>query len=187
MEQLLSHDRPLKSYFIPILYALGGVFFASLGAFIEESSIVFGFTLGLVVIGPVIEEVLKPFGVVVLLEKGALYLRSKSHVFWLCITSGLVFSLIENLLYTYVYLLPYFKYPHLYMETLIYRYTVCILLHIFTTSIMAIGLMRQFDVVKKNKGKFALENITPYIVIAASIHGSYNFLALLLSARPQHF
>ena len=184
MERPLLYSRSLKSYLVPLLYVLGGAFFASLGAFIEEGSISFGFTLGIVVIGPVIEEVLKPFGVIILLEKGALYLRSKAHIFWLCLTAALAFSLLENLLYVYVYLVPYFHYPHLYMDTLIYRYTVCVLLHISTTSVMAMGLMRQFDVIKNNQGKFALENITPYIVTAAAIHGSYNFLAYLLSVRP---
>jgi len=184
MEQPLLSNRSLKVSLIPLFYALGGAFFASLGAFIEEGSISFGFVLGLVVIGPVIEEVLKPFGIIILLEKGALYLRSKAHIFWLCVAAALVFSLLENLLYAYLYLLPYFKYPHLYMETLIYRYTVCVLLHISATSVMAMGLMRQFVLIKNNKGSFLLENITPYIFAAVAIHGSYNFIAYMLSAKP---
>ncbi len=175
-----KNDR-VPATFIPLIYAIAGGVLASVGAFIEEASSGIGFLLGLVVIGPLIEEILKPIGVIVLLEKKTAYLFAKTQIFWLCIVGAVIFAFLENTLYVYVYFIPLkHSNPVLYNSAVLYRYTVCILLHIITTSVVAMGLAREFVRIRRTGEKFLLENITGYIVSAVVIHGAYNLLTVIL-------
>ena len=175
MGQLWSLKDYRHKSLISLIYALGGGVFASLGTFVEELSFGGGFLLGVVLIGPLIEEVLKPIGIIILLEKDPAGFHSKTHILWLCALSALVFSLLENILYIYIYLDKVIReYPSFFREVFYYRYTVCVLLHISTTLILGLGLVKEFERIKENAEKFMLENVTLYIGLAVGIHGIYN-------------
>ncbi len=161
---------------LPLFYAIGGGFLASLGAFIEES--LRAFPLVPFLVAPLIEEILKPIGVIVILESKPFWIKSKWQIFWLCVVGALIFSLLENLLYIYIYARDTNT-----INFIIFRYTVCILVHLVSTGILAWGLMREYVSMINEERKFELENLLAYITVAVIVHGGYNFLAYLLSSK----
>ena len=159
-----------------LFYAIGGGFFACLGAFIEESLRIIPLVPFLV--APLIEEILKPIGVILVLEDKPSWIKNKWQIFWLCIVGALVFSFLENLLYIYVYT----KNTNT-VNFIIFRYIVCTSVHLISTGILAWGLMREYVNMTDKGRKFEVENLLTYITTAVIIHGGYNFLAYILSSK----
>lgn len=159
---------------VPLLYAIVGSFFAILGAFVEE--IIQGSPLILFVVGPLIEEIFKPMGVIVLLESKPSYIKSKTQIFWLCVVAAVIFAFLENLVYIWWYVAN-----ALTIKLIAFRYTVCVVVHALSTSILSLGLIKEFDRAQKENEKFELENTLPYIVGAVGFHGAYNFVVYLLT------
>jgi len=151
-----------------------GAILATIGAVAEEltrSSL-----LLFVLVGPLIEEILKPIGVIVLLESKPQLIRSRTQVIWLALVGALIFSFLENLIYVYVY------FGDRATPALIsVRYAVCTTLHLGASTILAMGLAREFDNSRKKARRFELENVTPYIIGAVALHGCYNFIVYMLA------
>jgi hypothetical protein len=172
----LRLSNPSKKSLLPLWYAILGGFFASVGAFIEEGArnSLFIFVL----IGPLIEEILKPMGVIILLESKPSYIYSKLQILWLCIVGALIFSFLENLIYIWWYASSCLS-----LRLIVFRYTVCIVVHLFSTSILSLGLMREFIRVKEKGARFELENTLPFIVGAVIFHGGYNLLVYIFTTN----
>ncbi len=68
------------------------------------------------VVAPAIEEILKPMGVIFLLETRPHYLRSAFHVVVLCVVGALVFATLENLLFRRFREIKCGKGTHLHIE-----------------------------------------------------------------------
>jgi hypothetical protein len=176
MVQPLRLINPSKKSLLPLWYAVVGGFFASLGAFIEETArnALFIFVL----IGPLIEEILKPIGVIVLLESKPSYIHSKFQILWLCIVGALIFSFLENLIYIWWYASRCLS-----LKFIVFRYTVCVGVHLVSTIILSLGLMKEFMRIKSKGARFELENTLPFIIGAVVFHGGYNLLIYVLTTN----
>jgi RsiW-degrading membrane proteinase PrsW (M82 family) len=90
--------------------------------------------LGPFVGGPLVEEVLKPSGLLILLAARRRLAISRTTGTLLGALSGLTFALVENLIYFHVY------HPAHSSEYVAYRSTVCVGLHMLCSSIVGLGL-----------------------------------------------
>jgi hypothetical protein len=134
-----------------------------------------GGTMAMLIIGPVIEEILKISSVLVTIEKKPYLFKSSAQIFICCAMSGLLFAFIENLLYLKVYI----KDPS---ELLvIWRWTICMLLHATCASISSIGLIKIWERTRSEKKKAEIQTLTKYITLACVVHGLYNLIAILIN------
>ena len=100
--------------------------------------------------------------------------RSPVQILICVLAGGLVFSVLENLLYQYVYISD--PTP----ELLRWRWTVCVALHVGCSCIAGLGLRRIWLTTWRCKTQPQIALAYPYIVIAVIVHGSYNGFATLL-------
>lgn len=135
----------------------------------------------LVVFGPFAEETLKQSGMIFQLEKLPGSVRHGWQFFLSGALGGLVFSILENLLYRYVYLvkLP----PDKLAVVMSFRWVVCTLLHIFCTQISALGLRRVWLESRTAGMPVQISQAFPWFVTAMGVHGCYNLAALLWFER----
>ena len=159
------------------LFAVPAVFLDTLG-----SSLGFGFGLGalvLVVVGPFAEETLKQSGAVFQLEKMRGSIRYDWQFFLSGMLGGLVFSILENLIYQYIYLrsLP----PEKLADVMAFRWTICTALHILCTVISSMGLRRTWWESLAKERPFRLSDAFPWFLAATAVHGLYNLSMTLLN------
>ena len=188
----------LQRHTVTIGLALLGGVFAVLGAFIEEMRGGGGIFLA-VVLAPVIEEVLKPIGVIWVLEKRPHYLLSRVHVVVLCVVGALVFATLENLLYIHVHW-PLQQATAEQVEIsgrgpgpepgaaetaqrasfIRFRFTACTALHVLASAIVGLGLGRQLIRMRREKSDFDLERSLSFLIAAIVLHGTYNATVFIL-------
>lgn len=156
----------------PLVAMAGGVF-AIVGAFIEESlhySIIAPF-----VAAPIIEESLKPSGVYLLLVKWPKALRSRLYTAFLAALGGLVFAVIENILYLKVYI----EDPT--TTVVVIRWSFGIMLHMGCSFIVGFGINDRL--LASIKGEVPLlSGNKKFFIIPMVIHGLYNAMAVILWA-----
>lgn len=137
-------------------------------------------TLGLavlaVVIGaPVIEEVAKSMGPLMVLEKRPWLFGSASSIVSVGIASGLVFATIENLLYFFVYIPEEELTPGL----VYWRLIACTLLHVACATISCTGLARGWKRAAGQKAAFNAGSSVSWLFAAIAVHGLYNLGAVV--------
>lgn len=155
----------LRGRAVAVAWALSGGLFAIFGAFIKESTS--GPVLLVMLVAPAIEEILKPSGVYYLLERRPQYLSSRWHVAFLSMVAGFVFATIENLMYLYVYV------PDHPPGFAIYRWTVCVALHMLCSLVMGLGLGKLLPRMRRGE-PFELEDCFGWVIAAIAIHAVYN-------------
>lgn len=160
---------------ITLFAGVAGGFLAACGAFLRPDDPWMA-TLNILFFSPVIEELLKPSGLIYLMEKQRGLLR-KGWQFPLAGACGaLSFAVLENLLYQYIYLASLPGENH--GDVILFRWVVCTLLHVGCSILFAMGLYRVW---KRRRRHFLSRNLLdawPYFVAAAGLHSLYNFLAL---------
>ena len=131
----------------------------------------------LVVFGPFAEETLKQCGMIFQLEKMPHTIRSDWQFFLAGTMGGLVFSVLENLLYQYVYLqkLP----PDRLASVMEFRWIICTFLHISCTWVSAFGLRGVWHDSRKRGIPCQISDAFPWFAMAMAIHGAYNLSAFL--------
>ena len=170
------------------LLAVPGVFFDMLTAGR-------GF-LGPVVAGPLIEEVLKPTGLVILLTLRSDLKLSAPMGMLAGALAGLVFASVENLIYLEIYI------PDHDARLTVWRWSVCVGMHVICSALVGYGLARSScGKTAKERGEFwFLDSASPHLlneprersgvfqgaslkwlVIATVLHGAYNFAVIALS------
>lgn len=136
----------------------------------------FGFGALAVVVGaPLVEEISKAMGPLMVLEKRPWLFGSASSIVLIGIASGLVFASVENLLYFFVYLPSSSLTPGL----VLWRLTVCTLLHVTVATLSCFGLSRAWRHAAQVKGTFEMSSAVPWMVAAMIVHGLYNAAALV--------
>ena len=170
--------------FLSVLAGVAGGLFAVPAVFLDTfgSSLGFGFGLGalvLVVVGPFAEETLKQSGAVFQLEKMRGSIRYGWQFFLSGALGGLVFSILENLIYQYIYLrnLP----PEKLTDVMAFRWTICTALHILCTVISSMGLRRVWREGLEKERPFRLSDAFPWFAAATAVHGLYNLTVTLLN------
>lgn len=162
-----------RSWALTGLIALAAGPFAVMGAFWGAGQTMFS-VLALVVFGPMIEEVCKlAIPTYVVERKPHLFVGSGQIV--LCGgCGGLAFAIIENLLYLHVYV------PNPSAGLVLWRWTVCVALHVGCSMIGAIGLARAWRKGIESRRRPDVGRAARWVVLATVIHGVYNGLALVL-------
>ena len=170
--------------FLSVLAGIAGGLFAVPAVFLDTlgSSLGFGFGLGalvLVVVGPFTEETLKQSGAVFQLEKMRGSIRYDWQFFLSGARGGAVCSLLENLIYQYIYLrnLP----PEKLADVMAFRWTICTALHILCTVISSMGLRRVWRESLAKERPFRLSDAFPWFAAATAVHGLYNLSMTLLN------
>lgn len=170
--------------FLSVLAGVAGGLFAVPAVFLDTfgSSLGFGFGLGalvLVVVGPFTEETLKQSGAVFQLEKMRGSIRYGWQFFLSGALGGLVFSILENLIYRHIYLakVP----PEKLADVMAFRWTICTALHILCTVISSMGLRRIWREGLEKERPFRLSDAFPWFAAATAVHGLYNLTVTLLN------
>lgn len=135
------------------------------------------------VIGPALEEIMKIGVALMFLESRPWLFRSGTQLVIAAAAGGLLFAVVENLVYIYVY------FPEGSENFRIWRWTVCTALHTGTSTIAGLGLLRMW---RKSTAPSRAEDgfeyqrpdvldAYPCILTAVIIHGLYNGSAMLLA------
>jgi RsiW-degrading membrane proteinase PrsW (M82 family) len=155
------------------LALLGGVW-AVFGAIFAGA----GGVMGIVVAGPVTEEIMKIALIVMVVETRPYIFTSRFQILLAAIASGAGFAIIENLMYLR-------NQPS---ELLVnWRWTVCTALHIGCTIIASMGAMRMWKRSVSDLVEPRIGLAVPAIIAAAVIHGSYNGFALIFELIVKPF
>ena len=168
--------------FLSILAGIAGGLFAVPAVFLDTLGSSLGFILGLgatVVIGPFAEETLKQSGAVFQLEKMRGSLRYGWQFFLSGALGGAVFSVLENLIYQYIYLrtLP----PEKLADIMAFRWTICTALHILCTVISSMGLRHVWRESLEKERPCRIYEAFPWFAAATAVHGLYNLSMTLLN------
>lgn len=158
---------------------MGGVFGIPAAAYNE---LLHGSALVAFVGAPIIEESLKPAGLYLLLAKYPKTLRNRLYTAFLGGLGGLSFGLIESTLYVHVY--------YRYLDEgngepspsfVLWRYTVCVGLHVLCSSIFALGINERLLASVKGETKF-LSTGKRFFFTAIILHALYNVAAVVVEA-----
>lgn len=170
--------------FISVLAGFAGGLFAIPAVFLDTLGSSLGFALGLgaavlVVIGPFAEETLKQSGAVFQLEKMRGSIRHGWQFFLSGMLGGAVFSVLENLIYQYIYLrtLP----PEKLANIMAFRWTICTVLHILCTVISSMGLRHVWRESLEKERPCRIYEAFPWFAAATAVHGLYNLSMTLLN------
>lgn len=128
--------------------------------------------VAMVVIGPLCEEVAKVAVAFLIVERWPWLFRWRFQILLAAVAGGLVFAVIENLLYLNVYIAD----PEPWLVH--WRWTVCVALHTGCSLIAGLGIARVWSTCWRTHQPPDGNHAIPFIATAALIHGTYNFLAL---------
>lgn len=128
---------------------------------------------------PVIEELAKALGPMLTLERRPFYFSGRGSLVALCAISGLVFAAIENLLYLNVYI------PHPTAGIVLFRWTVCVALHVGCSTIAGLGLAREWRKAAERQGRADPRDALPLLATAMAIHGVYNLTVFFAAALTE--
>ena len=161
-------------WLIAIVGSGGGV----AAAMLKSSAMAFDPMIGillLVVVAPAVEEICKPLAIVFLLDKRPHWLRGPGEIMILAACSALVFATLENLLYIFV------NNPNGPAAFVIFRLTICTLLHVTASTVFGAGLAKMWRHIRDKGGHFDIDVCFKYYVTAVVIHGGYNAAVLILT------
>lgn len=178
--KFLKEKGKVYSRFSLSIYAakagiIGG-FVAVIGCFLQDRVSSIQSLVFLIFFTPFLEEILKQSGMLWILEKKPWMIRYSSEFFVAGIMGGLTFGVLENLIYSYLYLCSLPEDGRMILLT--FRWIICTTLHIFCALVSSMGLHRAWRIQISTGKYFDLRNALGYFVAAIAIHGTYNFCAL---------
>lgn len=150
--------------------ALFGGGLGVLGAVVQQFSM--GSLAMLSVVGPAIEEIMKPIALVFLVERAPQRIRGRLQVVLTALAGGLVFSILENLVYIHIYFQLADPPPGEDAELL--RWALCTPMHVLCSTIVGLGLAREWARWRRTGRRVEIERILPWFAAAVIVHGAYN-------------
>ena len=156
-----------------VVAALGGLL-GIIGAIFQEGQTTFGFLLLPFLGAPIIEEALKPSGLYLTLLWWPRALNNQLYTAILCSISGLVFGVIESLVYVTVYV----EDPS--DGFILYRFTVTLALHAVASFVVGLGINQRILDWAAGRSKLPKSSRNFYIA-GVAIHAIYNTTAVILS------
>jgi len=177
-----AETSTLKTWLVTLGILLGAGLFAVAGTFISQAGeMATSQVLLITVIGPIIEEIMKACLILWVIEKRPYLFSSRIQIALTCLASGLVFAIIENLIYLNVYVK---NPPQLLVE---WRWTICVALHTGCTFIASLGLMRIWTGIMTERRRPRLIEGTSALVAAIVLHGTYNAFCIALAHTEYNF
>ena len=145
-----------------------------IGAIFQEFQTTSAFLLLPFLGAPIIEEALKPAGLYLTLLWWPRALNNQLYAAILCSISGLVFGVIESLVYVTVYV----EDPS--DGFILYRFTVTLALHAITSFVVGLGINARILDWAAGRSKLPKSSRNFYIT-GVAIHAIYNTTAVILS------
>ena len=162
--------RVLLAYLVAMVGGVVGI----PAAIMQESQRFSGLWLGAIVVAPLVEEVVKPVGVMFIMEKRFHWLRSRRQVVAMAALGAVVFATLENLMFIHI---AHRDPSAAYMA---WRYLVCTSLHVAASTVFGLGLARTWQRMRQTGGRFRIKGLLwPYLA-AVGLHAAYNTTALIL-------
>ena len=124
------------------------------------------------VFGPLIEEFMKIAATLWVVEKRPFWFKSIAQVMICAVAGGIMFGVIENLIYLNAYI------PNPGRDLSHWRWTVCVGLHMNCSFLAGVGLARVWDNCIREKHRPRLWMATPWFFTAILGHGLYNFAVM---------
>jgi RsiW-degrading membrane proteinase PrsW (M82 family) len=170
---LLPAPRPVpgKWRILAPFLALGGGVFGILGAFVTETF--HGSILGAYLAAPIIEETLKPSGLYLILAKWPRLLKNQIYIASLAALGGIVFALVENLVYLYIYI------PDPSPQIVLFRYTACVGIHAICSFIFGLGINQKLLASIRGETKL-LSYGKRFYFTAMALHSLFNITVTVL-------
>ena len=125
------------------------------------------------VVVPVTEEVMKVSAALWVVEKRPFWFKSIGQILLCTLVSGILFGVIENLLYLYVYI------PDAAPSLARWRWTVCVGLHMNCSFVAGVGVARIWYNAIREQHRPLLGLGMPWFFIAIAGHGLYNLTVTL--------
>jgi len=157
-------------YLLGVLGGLAGI----VAACFEEMRQGIGGLLLVTVVGPAVEEVCKPLGVIFLLDKRPGWLKSPARIVMMVVLGAATFAVLENLLYIHFY------HPLATAGFIVWRHAVCTSVHVGASTIFSLGLVRMWKHIRRHGGHFDIDVCFPYYVAAVAVHAAYNVAMVIL-------
>ena len=133
-----------------------------------------------VVLGPIVEELLKQSGMTYLLEKKPYRVFSAWQFVFAGATAGLAFGVIENLVYIHVYAPLGSMEAEDIARMAAFRWSVCTSLHVGCATIASLGLVRVWKKQLADGRPAELSRAFGWFAVAIVLHGLYNFGAFFV-------
>ena len=133
----------------------------------------FGYLL-VVITGPLIEEIGKVLFPLMIVERRPYLIRQSWHIPMCAVAAGLVFAVIENILYLRVYI------PDPSPLVVVWRWTICVMLHTGCSLMAGMGVMRIHQQTMRTLQPPRLEIGAVWMVAAIVVHGVYNLIAIVI-------
>jgi len=162
-----------RSWATMLLIALAAGPFAIVSAFWGSGQTIFSI-MAIVVFGPVVEEMGKVGLTLIAVERRPDFVRSTWQILIVGFVSGLVFASVENVLYLQVYIHE----PT--MQIIVWRWTVCVGLHVGCAMIASIGVAAIWREVQLSRQPARVERGFRFFAAAIILHGTYNLSMLIL-------
>ena len=168
-------DKPAHwyQYILVVFVSLLGGLLGIAGAFVSEVGSG-GLLLGVFIGAPVIEEAFKPIGVYLSLVKWPQVLHNQLFIALLCAAGGLVFGILEAIVYLYVYV------PDHSSRFKLYRLTIPLALHAVASYTVGLGLDRRIVGVV-NRGDPLPKRTRNFYLAGVGIHATFNTSVTILS------
>jgi RsiW-degrading membrane proteinase PrsW (M82 family) len=165
---------PAYQYILAFLMAIVGGALGIVGAIFQEFQTTSAFLLLPFLGAPIIEEALKPSGLYLTLLWWPRALNNQLYTAVLCSISGLVFGVIESLVYVTVYV----EDPS--DDFVLYRFTVTLALHAIASFVVGLGINQRIVDWAAGRSKLPKSSRNAYIA-GVLIHAIYNTSAVILS------
>ncbi|NQT74246.1 MAG: PrsW family intramembrane metalloprotease [Chloroflexi bacterium] len=181
IEDTVVERMPQKWRILGPLVAMLGGLFGILAAGHENSG--YGLYVAAFVVAPIVEESVKPCGVYWLLGRRPFALPSQQYTVFLTALAGLTFGIIESLVYVGIYYREYDELDHTFV---IWRFTVCLLVHTTCSFIVGWGINEKLVAWVRGEDPF-LQGNRKFFFTAMAIHSCYNIFAWIISEKTDLF
>lgn len=164
-----KNTTPLGRFLLTCLAGTLGGLFSIPAVFLAGAPTYFLYP---VLVAPVIEEILKQLGMIVLLERKPWVVTSR-YQFILCgLLGGGIFATLENLIYGNLYLAGMTTEEK--ARVMAFRWVVCTAMHVACSQVSSMGLYSAWRKAKREGRIFRLHDAFFLFAIAMGIHGIYN-------------
>ena len=157
-----------KSWAVVLVVVLLSGIWSVLGAFWNAGVGGWNGFFAISVWGPAIEEVMKIALIAVIIERAPYWFVSRAQILIGAIGAGLMFAVIENFLYLFVYV------PNPPAWLVAWRWTVCVGLHVGCTLVAGMGAAKVWHKQVTQLRRVPVPVDMRYLFAAILIHGLYN-------------
>lgn len=174
LECQAARTSTATGWWIGVAAALLGGLFAVFGALLESfpTSLTAGTLVVAVVFGPAVEETMKIAAAALVVELRPWVFRRVEQIQLATVGSAAVFAAIENLIYLNLYI------PQASTTLAIWRWTVCVALHLACTTIASRGLIEVWQRTTTEHRPPRIADCTRMLTTAIVIHALYNAAAI---------